>query len=95
MTKKRGESEFMSLLKEKNKTPEQVAERLGISPRAVYYWIAGKREPRFTISQIQTLCLFLNCSVHELPTDFSRVETSAETASNNPSATEKGASDLN
>lgn len=75
MSKKRGTSEFMSLLKEKNKTPEQVAESLGISPRAVYYWMAGKREPRFTISQIQTLCLFLNCSVHELPTNFSRVES--------------------
>lgn len=91
MAKKRGESEFMILLKEKNKTPEQVAERLGISPRAVYYWIAGKREPRFTINQIQQLCLFLDCSVHELPTDFSRTQNqSAETAINNLSASEGG-----
>lgn len=65
-------SEFMNLLKEKKKTPEEVADVLGISPRAVYYWISGQREPRFTVQQIQTLCTFLECSVHDLPKDFSR-----------------------
>lgn len=65
-------SKFMSLLKEKKKTPEEVAAALGISPRAVYYWVSGEREPRFTIRQIQALCVLLECSVHDLPTDFSR-----------------------
>ncbi|WNZ26694.1 helix-turn-helix transcriptional regulator [Leptolyngbya sp. NK1-12] len=68
----------MNLLRAKNKTPEQVADTLGISPRAVYYWFAGKREPRFTVSQIQALCSLLECSVHELPTNFSRVEIESD-----------------
>ena len=54
----------------KRKSPEEVALALGISPRAVYYWIAGKREPRLTIKQVQDLCALLGCSVHELPPDF-------------------------
>jgi DNA-binding Xre family transcriptional regulator len=64
----------MSLLQEKQKTPEDVATALGISARAVYYWVSGKREPRLTVKQVQDLCLLLDCSVHDLPTDFSRVE---------------------
>lgn len=60
----------MTLLQVKKKTPEQVAEALGISPRAVYYWTSGKREPRLTIRQVQALCQLLECSVHELPLDF-------------------------
>ncbi|WP_415354788.1 helix-turn-helix domain-containing protein [Leptolyngbya sp. FACHB-1624] len=62
----------MSLLKLKGKTPEEVATVLDISPRAVYYWLSGSREPRLTIKQIQDLCSFLECSVHDLPVYFGR-----------------------
>ncbi|MBD2093170.1 helix-turn-helix transcriptional regulator [Microcoleus sp. FACHB-1515] len=63
----------MNLLKDKNKSPEEVAEALGVSPRAVYYWIAGSREPRLTIAQTQALCRLLDCSVYDLPIDFGRI----------------------
>ncbi|KAM3112882.1 helix-turn-helix domain-containing protein [Phormidesmis sp. 146-33] len=64
----------MELLREKQKTVEDVAKALGISPRAVYYWTSGTREPRLTIRQTQELCTLLECSVHELPTNFSRIK---------------------
>lgn len=70
MSKNRHASQFMSLLILKRKTPEQVAEALEVTPRAVYYWLSGAREPKFTIRQIQALCQLLECSVHELPADF-------------------------
>ncbi len=63
-------SAFMDLLTAKNKKPEDVANALGVSLRAVFYWIAGTREPRLTIAQIQALCILLDCSVHELPAVF-------------------------
>lgn len=77
MKRNRNESVFMQLLREKNKTPEDVAAALDISPRAVYYWTAGKREPRFTVKQIQALCKLLDCGVFDLPTDFGAVEDPA------------------
>jgi transcriptional regulator with XRE-family HTH domain len=73
MDKKTNEtSAFMSLLELKEKTPEEVAQALNISVRAVYYWVSGKREPRLTIAQTQALCLLLDCSIHDLPSDFAR-----------------------
>lgn len=78
MSKSQHESEFMSLLQQKNKSPEDVARALGISPRAVYYWTSGSREPRMTIRQVQALCNLLECSVHELPVDFGRTNKNAE-----------------
>jgi transcriptional regulator with XRE-family HTH domain len=62
----------MSLLEAKNKTPEEVAEALDVSLRAVYYWVSGEREPRLTIVQVQALCKLLDCSVHDLPAKFGR-----------------------
>ncbi|NDJ16796.1 helix-turn-helix domain-containing protein [Myxacorys almedinensis A] len=70
MSKNRHDSQFMSLLQDKSKTPEDVAKALGVSPRAVYYWTSGNREPRLTIKQVQALCLLLDCSIHELPAYF-------------------------
>ncbi|BAU09687.1 hypothetical protein_100 [Leptolyngbya sp. NIES-3755] len=70
MKQTRHESEFMSLLRVKDKSPEEVATVLGISPRAVYYWLSGSREPRLTIKQTQALCSLLECSVHDLPVYF-------------------------
>lgn len=78
MSTNRHESPFMEFLRNKGKTPEQVADAIGVSPRAVYYWAAGEREPRLTIEQIQALCRFLDCSVHELPSNFGP-KKSAET----------------
>lgn len=73
MKKNRNESAFMELLRQKNKTPEEVAAALDVSPRAVYYWNAGQREPRLTIKQVQALCRLLDCSVFDLPADFGSV----------------------
>jgi transcriptional regulator with XRE-family HTH domain len=69
---KNDESPFMHLLKDKGKTPEDVASALNVKVRAVYFWLAGERTPRFTIEQVQKLCSLLDCSVHQLPRDFSR-----------------------
>lgn len=63
----------MSLLEERKKRPEDVADALGIEARTVYYWLSGARKPRFSVDQMQKLCVLLDCSVHDLPTDFSRV----------------------
>ncbi len=71
-------STFMGLLQEKNKKPEDVAIALGVSPRAVFYWTSGQREPRLTIEQVQSLCTLLGCSVHDLPKDFGPKQTSAD-----------------
>lgn len=66
------ESPFMQLLIAKNKTPAQVALALNVNERSVMYWLAGSRTPRLTIEQVQSLCRLLNCSVFDLPVDFSR-----------------------
>lgn len=66
------ESPFMQLLIAKKKTPAQVAEALDVKERSVLYWLAGDRTPRLTITQVQKLCRLLDCSVFDLPTDFSR-----------------------
>jgi DNA-binding XRE family transcriptional regulator len=65
-------SEFMQLLREKGKTPEDVAAALGVRVRAVYFWLAGTRSPRLTIEQAQNLCTLLDCSIHDIPRDISR-----------------------
>uniref|UniRef100_A0A832H545 XRE family transcriptional regulator n=1 Tax=Oscillatoriales cyanobacterium SpSt-402 TaxID=2282168 RepID=A0A832H545_9CYAN len=78
MVKNRHDSQFMNFLLERGKTPEQLASALGKTERAVYYWFSGDREPRFTIKEVQTLCEFLGCSVHEIPTDFGPQKQSAE-----------------
>ncbi|MBE9063301.1 helix-turn-helix domain-containing protein [cf. Phormidesmis sp. LEGE 11477] len=62
----------MQLLIEKNKKPIDVANALDIGERAVLYWLSGERVPRLTIEQTQALCRLLNCSVFDLPVDFSR-----------------------
>ena len=85
MDKTRHDSAFMDLLKLKNKTRDDVAKALGISERAVYYWVSGRREPRLTIGQVQALCSLLDCSVHDLPADFGP-KRSAEDDANIPSA---------
>lgn len=74
----------MSLLKEKRKTPEDVAKALGVSPRAVFYWLSGEREPRLTIDQVKSLCNLLDCSVHDLPSTFERIQKEAEADPNSP-----------
>jgi transcriptional regulator with XRE-family HTH domain len=74
MNKNQHPSQFMSLLEAKNKTPEQVAEALDVSLRAVYYWVSGQREPRLTITQVQALCTLLDCSVHDIPRQFGRAD---------------------
>ena len=66
------DSPLMQLLISKKKTPEELADALGVNVRSVFFWLSGNRKPRFTIAQVQTLCRFLDCSVHELPIDFSR-----------------------
>ncbi|MGG6296293.1 helix-turn-helix domain-containing protein [Leptolyngbya sp. AN02str] len=75
MIKKRNQSLFMSLLQVKKVTPEEVADALGVSDRAVYYWMAGTREPRLTIEQVQALCTLLDCNVHELPSYFGPIKS--------------------
>lgn len=70
MDKNRHDSRFMSLLQMKRKTPEEIADVLDVTVRAVYFWISGAREPRLTIKQVQDLCTFLDCTVHELPEYF-------------------------
>ena len=66
------ESPFMQLLISKKKTPAEVAEALSVNERSVMYWLSGDRVPRLTISQVQSLCRLLECSVFDLPVDFSR-----------------------
>jgi DNA-binding Xre family transcriptional regulator len=78
MKKTRHDSPFMDFLEQKGKKPEQLAEAIGVSARAVYYWTAGQREPRLTVKQMQDLCRFLNCSIHELPSEFGPIKESAE-----------------
>jgi len=60
----------MNFLLEKGKTPEGLANALGRTERSVYYWFSGGREPRFTIREIQLLCRYLDCEVHDLPQNF-------------------------
>ena len=62
----------MQLLASKNKTPADVASALNVKERAVLYWLSGDRTPRLTIAQTQDLCRLLDCSVFDLPVDFSR-----------------------
>ena len=66
------ESPFMQLLVSKNKTPADVAVALKVKERSVLYWLSGDRTPRLTIAQVQELCRLLDCSVFDLPVDFSR-----------------------
>jgi DNA-binding Xre family transcriptional regulator len=66
------ESPFMQLLISKKKTPADVAAALDVNERSVMYWLAGSRKPRLTIAQVQDLCRLLDCSVFDLPVDFSR-----------------------
>lgn len=70
MSTNRHASPIMSFIQSRNKSMEDVADALGVSVRAVFYWTSGQREPRFTVKQIQALCTLLECSVHELPPDF-------------------------
>lgn len=62
----------MQLLISKKKTPADVAAALNVNERSVMYWLAGDRVPRLTIEQVQSLCKLLECSVFDLPIDFSR-----------------------
>lgn len=72
------DSPLMKLLNAKNKTPAEMAGVLGVNERSVFYWLSGEREPRFTIAQTQALCSFLECSIHDLPVDFSRESSSSQ-----------------
>lgn len=65
-------SELMKLLKEKGKTPAELAEALHVKERTVYNWFAGSREPKFTIQQVKDLCVFLEVELGELPSSFER-----------------------
>lgn len=69
-TNQRDGSQFMSFLKDKGVTKEQVIDVLAVSERAFFYWTSGQREPRFTVKQIQALCRLCDCSVHDLPVSF-------------------------
>lgn len=62
----------MKLLKEKDKSPEDLAEALNVKERTVFYWLSGARVPRFTLFQVRDLCNFFDCTFEELPLDFSR-----------------------
>lgn len=68
---KKNKLSFMTLLEDRGLSPENVAEALGVTPRAVYYWLSGQRIPKLTIAQSQALCSLLGCSIHDLPESFS------------------------
>jgi transcriptional regulator with XRE-family HTH domain len=65
-------TEFMDLLEKQGVTVRRVATALDISERAVYFWFSGSRKPRLSIAQVQALCNLLDCTVHDLPIDFSQ-----------------------
>ena len=37
-----------------------------------FYWLSGERTPKLTIAQVQDLCRFLECTIFDIPADFSR-----------------------
>lgn len=51
----------------KEKTQEQVAEYVGVSPATVSFWCKGARVPR--MDKVDALCKFFGCSRDDLLTD--------------------------
>lgn len=73
--KKKGDSPLTQLLQSQNKTTADLARALQINERAIFYWLSGERIPRFTLTQVGTLCDFFECTFEELPKDFRRVDS--------------------
>jgi DNA-binding XRE family transcriptional regulator len=78
---------FVDLRKRAGVTQKELATTLGVTDHTVRNWEKGREQPRLFIWQVKALCQKLNCSLDELPDDFS-TEQSAETARNSSSAQE-------
>ena len=76
-TNQRDKSQLMNFLEERGVTRKQFVEVLDVTERTFFFWIAGERQPRFTVKQIQDLCLLFDCSVHDIPVSFSALKSEA------------------
>ncbi|MFK8182305.1 MAG: helix-turn-helix transcriptional regulator [Phormidesmis sp.] len=55
-------------------TQEQLSAALGIRDHTYRNWIKGRSIPTFTVPQMKRLCRELNCSLEDLPDDFTQIE---------------------
>lgn len=68
---------FIARRKELGYLPKDIADALGISPRTVRYWEAGRCEPNLVPAQSAILCGLLRCSIFELAGYFESVSKAA------------------
>ena len=67
------ESKFVMRRKALKITQKQISEAIGISPRSISKWEQGHHMPKLNPVQFSTLCTMLNCSIHELASDFEAI----------------------
>lgn len=61
---------FNNRLRELELSADDIAAELGISPRAVSYWMAGQRQPRLSFRQTRVLMRKLKCNIAQLDQYF-------------------------
>lgn len=70
MVKSNLESKFVMRRKQLKLTQKDISEAIGISVRSISHWEQGTHLPRLTPKQFSDLCRVLECSIHELASDF-------------------------
>ena len=67
------ESKFVMRRKQLKLTQKDVSDAIGISVRSISHWEQGTHIPRLTPQQFSALCHLLQCSIHELASDFEAI----------------------
>lgn len=52
-------------------TQEAVAQAIGVTDHTYRNWVKGRAVPNLTVQQVKVLCLILDCTLEDLPNDFS------------------------
>ncbi|KPQ34598.1 MAG: putative transcriptional regulator [Phormidesmis priestleyi Ana] len=66
---------MVEVLRKKAKvTQEALSDALGITDHTYRNWIKGRSEPTMTVRQMKRLCELLECSLDDLPDDFTEVD---------------------
>ncbi|MEL7354066.1 MAG: helix-turn-helix transcriptional regulator [Cyanobacteria bacterium J06560_5] len=64
------ESKFVMRRKELKLTQKDISDAVGISVRSISHWEQGTHVPRLTPRQFSILCKVLQCTIHDLASDF-------------------------
>jgi transcriptional regulator with XRE-family HTH domain len=75
MEKSTNRKAFVSKLKERQLTQQQLAVLMGKSLRTVQGWVSGEYTPTLTPSETLRFCSLLECSLEELESMFPNKKT--------------------